>query len=71
VLCAKSYKIKKNLGLMPLRKKIRTSSSSGGGCEFFFGSRGAGRGQAGRCDCMSTDHGPTELEFRTSSAADS
>jgi len=34
VLCAKSYKIKKNLGLIPLRKKIRTSSSSGG-CEFF------------------------------------
>jgi len=34
VLCAKSYKIKK-IGLKPLRKKIRSSSSSSGGCEFF------------------------------------
>jgi len=63
----------RKIALILLRKKIR--SSGGDGCEVFFPKRykghhrcplpSAGRGQAGRCDYMSADHGPTELEFRT------
>ena len=70
----------RKIALIPLRKKIRSSSSSGGGgCEFFFLSvikaitaarcllllprlLGVGRLAA---VTVNTDHGPTELEFRT------
>jgi len=63
-----------------IRSNSSSSGGGGGGCEVFSPKRykghhrcplpaaaaaAAGRGQAGRCDCMSADHGPTELEFRT------
>jgi len=63
-LCAKSYKIKK-IGLKPLGKKIRSSCRRRLRIFFLSGIRAIA---AARCDCrptMSTDHGPTELEFRT------
>jgi len=36
VLCAKSYKIKKNLGLMPLRKKFAPAAAAAAAAANFF-----------------------------------
>jgi len=73
------------IALIPLREKICTSSSSGGGGCDFFSLSGIRAITAARCllllprllgvgmltaATVNTHHGPTELEFCTASAAD-